>query len=85
MSVSIWLDILGWIGMSLFVLAYYLLSSGRIKLDGLCYQWMNLFGAIFVGASVVYKQAWPALVLEVVWGAIALGALVTSYVSRIKK
>lgn len=58
-----------------FVIAYYGISSGKLKADGLLYQWMNLGGAIAVSFSVFVKQAWPAFALEVVWGGIALVTL----------
>lgn len=73
------LEICGWVGTFLFVLAYFLLSGGRIGVNGWCYQIMNLLGAILVGASVFYKHAWPALALEFVWASIALGALAVHF------
>ncbi len=69
------IEALGWAGMITFVIAYYGISSGKIKVDSLLYQWMNLGGAIAVAFSVFVKQAWPAFALEVVWGAIALSTL----------
>jgi hypothetical protein len=73
---SVMLETLGWAGMVTFVIAYYGVSSGKLKADGKLYQWMNFGGAIAVGSSVFAKQAWPAFVLEVIWGAIALMALI---------
>ena len=69
------LELFGWLGTSLFVIAYYLVSCGKMKVDGRPYQLMNLVGAVAVGASVLPKQAWPAFALEVIWGGIALTAL----------
>ncbi len=69
------LELFGWFGTSLFVIAYYMVSCGRRKVDSRAYQLMNLTGAVAVGASVLPKQAWPAFFLEVIWGAIALAAL----------
>jgi hypothetical protein len=73
---EILLDTLGWTGGAAFVGAYYLVSAGKLKADGWEYQALNLFGAIAVGVSAFPKRAWPALGLEVVWGAIAVIALV---------
>ncbi len=69
------LELFGWLGTSLFVIAYYLVSCGKMKVDGRPYQLMNLVGAVAVGASVLPKHAWPAFALEVIWGGIALTAL----------
>ena len=69
------LELFGWVGTALIVTAYYLVSCGKASPNGRLYQSMNLVGAVSVGASVFQKQAWPAFALEVVWGAIALIAL----------
>jgi len=68
-------QILGWIGTFLIVLAYFVVSFKKMTADSRGYQLMNLFGAIALGINVFYKQAWPVLALEVVWGIIALLAL----------
>jgi hypothetical protein len=73
---DILLDVFGWAGGAAFVLAYYLVSAGKLKADGWEYHVLNLFGAVAVGVSAFPKKAWPALGLEVVWGAIALISLI---------
>lgn len=77
-------ETLGWIGTLTFVLAYLGVSTGKLKADSYLYQWMNLGGAIAIGFSVFVKQAWPAFVLEVVWCAIAIYALVRLILQRRK-
>ncbi|NTV28831.1 MAG: hypothetical protein HGA80_02000 [Candidatus Omnitrophica bacterium] len=72
---GIWLELVGWSGTAAFVVAYYLVSVGKLKPDGALYQWLNLGGAVAVGFSVFPRQAWPAFWLEVIWGGIALTAL----------
>ena len=73
---------LGWAGMITFLLAYYGISSGRLKPDGVLYQWMNLLGSIAVSISVFIKHAWPAFTLEVIWGGIALVTLIRIFKKR---
>jgi len=68
-------EISGWVGMALIVAAYFLISFKRIEAANRGYQLMNLFGAIGLGVNVFYQQSWPALALEIIWGAIALFAL----------
>lgn len=72
------LEILGWAGALAFVLAYYLVSCGRLQANRPLYHIINLGGALAVGSSVFFKQAWPAFALEVVWGGIAFVSLVRS-------
>ncbi len=75
-------ETLGWVGMITFVIAYYGVSFGKLKADGLLYQWMNFLGAIAIGFSVFVKHAWPAFALEVVWGGIALATLIRLLIRR---
>lgn len=65
----------GWVGSFLIVLAYFLVSYKKVDAGGKTYQAMNLFGALGVGVNVFHQQAWPAVALQVVWGIIAVLAL----------
>ncbi len=70
------IQIVGWVGTFLMVFAYFLVSYKKVDGSNKIYQTMNLLGAIGVGINVFHQQAWPALALEVVWGAIAIITLV---------
>lgn len=67
-------SVLGWLGASLLLLAYFLNSRNRIR-NQWVYHMMNLFGAAGLAVSTGYVHAYPALVLNVVWMGIALSAL----------
>lgn len=69
-------QIVGWVGTVLIVLAYVLVSTKKMDGSNTYYQLINLFGALGVGVNVFYQEAWPALALQVVWGIIAVLALV---------
>ena len=69
------IEISGWLGTILIVWAYYLVSVRKLDILDQTYQVLNLVGAFFLGVTVFYKQAWPALALEIIWAAIALYAL----------
>ena len=71
-------ETLGWIGTALVLLAYFLVSNKKMGSSNKYYQLMNLFGAIGIGISVFYKEAWPALFLQITWGGIAMVALIKS-------
>ena len=68
-------DILGWIGMILVLLAYVLLSIKKID-NGRTYQVLNLFAAIFMAIGVFPKNAWFSFALQIIWGIIAIVALI---------
>lgn len=72
-----WIQIVGWSGAVLVILAYVLVTSDKIEGEGRLYQWLNLFGAIGVGISVFHQKAWPALAIQAVWGVVALLALLS--------
>ncbi|MCK9344864.1 MAG: hypothetical protein M0P64_01910 [Candidatus Pacebacteria bacterium] len=65
----------GWVGSFLIVLAYFLISYKKIDAGSKAYQAMNLLGALGVGVNVFHQEAWPAVALQVVWGIIAVLAL----------
>ena len=72
---EILINISGWVGTVLIVIAYYLVSANKIPVTDKNYQWLNLVGSVLLGVNVLYRQAWPAFALEVVWGVIAIMAL----------
>lgn len=72
---EILIQIVGWIGTFLIVLAYLLTSNKKVDGSSKIYQTINLLGAIGVGINVFHQKAWPALALQIVWGIIAIVAL----------
>ena len=68
-------EIVGWIGGALILLAYLLLSAGRLDGKSRLYQWMNVFGAAGFVANGWYHDAIPSTVLNVIWMAIGGTAL----------
>ena len=68
-------DICGWIGMVLVLIAYALLSTKKKK-NGKVYQFLNLIAAVFMAVGLFPKNAWFSFALQVIWGIIALVAIV---------
>ncbi|MBR0460519.1 hypothetical protein IJI91_00795 [Candidatus Saccharibacteria bacterium] len=68
-------DIVGWIGMILVLLAYLLLSTGKIT-NGKLYQSLNLLAALLMAIGLFPKNAWFSFVLQVIWGLVAIFALI---------
>ena len=68
-------DIFGWIGMLLFLLAYGLLSINKIK-NGITYQLLNLAASLFMAIGVFPKNAWFSFALQIIWGIIAIVAII---------
>ena len=69
------IEIIGWGGMALILVAYILLSTGRIEGRSRAYQWMNVVGALCFIINSGYNGAIPSATLNVAWAAIGLYTL----------
>lgn len=66
----------GWLGAAALLLAYGLVSSGRLSPRGAPFQAVNLAGSLGLAANSGYHGAWPSVALNLVWMAIGAAALV---------
>jgi hypothetical protein len=60
-------EVAGWAGAALILLAYLLLSMGRLTGQSPAYQWMNVFGAAGFVINGWWHGALPSAVLNVLW------------------
>ena len=67
--------IAGWGAAVLIIVAYGLLTAGRLDADSRAYQWMNVVGAIGFIVNSGWNRAWPSAALNVAWAAIGVFAL----------
>ncbi|GAB4048536.1 CBU_0592 family membrane protein [Catellatospora paridis] len=74
MSSELLVEVAGWLGATALLLAYGLLSSGRIA-AGTTYQLLNLVGAVALAVNGVVHRALPSVAVNVVWLIIGLAAL----------
>jgi len=70
------IEAVGWIGAALVLIAYALLSSGRLTGRSAAYQLMNVIGAAGFVVNSGWNGALPSAALNVVWMAIGVAALV---------
>jgi hypothetical protein len=82
-TLQIVVEIVGWIGAGLILVAYLLLSAGRLEARSTIYQGLNLFGAIAFVINSGWNGAIPSATLNVIWAAIALFALVRMAQARV--
>ncbi|MBQ3436650.1 hypothetical protein IJG26_01700 [Candidatus Saccharibacteria bacterium] len=68
-------DVIGWIGMILVLIAYILLSLGKIG-NGYLYQILNFFAALLMAIGLYPKNAWFSFTLQIIWGIIAIIAII---------
>ena len=72
--VELAVEVAGWAGAVLILLAYLLLSMGRVTGQSLLYQGMNIVGAAGFVINGWWHRALPSAALNVLWlliGAIA--------------
>ena len=74
-AVELAVEIVGWTGGALILLAYLLLSMGRLTGRSAAYQWMNVAGAAGFVVNGWWHRAVPSAALNIVWAAIGLVAL----------
>ena len=68
-------DVFGWIGAVALLIAYGLISAGKMKGDGLKYQSLNLVGSAGLIINSTWYGAYPSTFVNVIWIGIAIVAL----------
>ena len=68
-------SVFGWVGAVALLVAYALLTRGRVQPAGLLYVGLNLVGSAGLAASSAAASAWPSAALNLTWLAIGLSAL----------
>jgi paired small multidrug resistance pump len=74
-----WFDWVGYLGVALILLAYFLLQANKLMGHGLVYQLMNVLGAFGVILSLSFSPGpinWPAFLMELAWIVIGVYGIV---------
>ena len=75
MSQAAFMDLLGWVGTIVYLIAYYLVSIKKVEGDSFSYQSMNIVAGILLVINTFYWRAYPSLGLNAAWIAIGLFTL----------
>ena len=67
----------GWAGAAVFLLAYLLVSRGKLHASSHLYQGMNIAGAVGLAISNSSHGAFPSATLNVMWICIGVHTLIT--------
>ena len=78
--VEIAVEVAGWAGAALILLAYLLLSAGKLTGQSLLYQGMNVVGAIGFVINGWWHGALPSAALNVLW--LLIGAVASVRILR---
>ena len=74
------IEIVGWAGAGLILVAYLLLSTGKLTGQSRLYQWMNVVGAACFVLNSGWNGAIPSATLNVVW--MLIGAVTLWQIAR---
>lgn len=69
------IDIIGWTGTILYLLAYGLVSAKKVESDSWAYQGMNLIAGTMLIINTLYLRAYPSVGLNIAWVGIAIVTL----------
>lgn len=75
-------DMVGLVGVSCILVAYYLLNAGRISSKSLSYQLINFCGAWLILFSLFFHWNTASVVIEIAWISISTMGMVKIYQSR---
>jgi len=76
------INILGWTGSVLYLLAYALVSAKKTQGDSLLYQGMNIVAGVFLVIYTLSLQAYATTGLNAVWTIIGLVTLGRKWFTR---
>ena len=82
MNTSLLIDILGWTGSTLYLLAYALVSMKKTEGDSLLYQGMNIVAGALLVIYTLSLGAFATTGLNAVWVAIGLFTLGRKWLTR---
>jgi hypothetical protein len=68
-------EVIGWAGALLILVAYALLSAGKLKARSLSYHLMNILGAAGFVVNSGWNGALPSAAMNVIWIGIGIYAL----------
>lgn len=73
------MDVLGWAGAVLYLIAYGLVSAKKVTGDSWTYQGLNLVAGTFLIINTLYLRAYPSAGLNIAWVGIAVLTLAQKF------
>jgi hypothetical protein len=76
------IQLIGWVGGVSLLLAYGLVTSGKLAATGSTYLAVNFFASIALGLSTAAAHAWPSTTVNALWLVIGLMPLTRALRAR---
>jgi hypothetical protein len=81
-SLEIVVEVMGWTASVLIVGSYALNIWGKIHANSKPYVWANIIGGLFFVVNTYYHQAYPSMMVNIVWVIIAIGLLCKPFFTK---
>lgn len=75
-------DVMGWAGAVLYLVAYWLVSMNKVGASSKEYQGLNIVAGVLIIVNTYYLKAYPSFGLNIVWVGIAVLTLVKKYYQK---
>lgn len=75
-SLELFVETLGWLASILIVGSYALNLWGKIEANSKLYVWANIIGGLFFVVNTYFHQAYPSMVVNIIWVIIAVVLLI---------
>lgn len=82
MLLTIFINIIGWTGSVLYLLAYALVSAKKTEGDSILYQGMNIVAGVLVIIYSLYLKAYATTGLNAIWAIIGFITLGRKWLTR---
>jgi hypothetical protein len=79
---KLFIDILGWTGSSLYLVAYALISAKKLEGDSALHQGMNIFAGILLVIYILYLGAYATTGLNAIWVTIGVFTFGRKWLTR---
>jgi hypothetical protein len=77
--------IIGFVGMALILLAFFMNQVKRWNQDDLVYDLVNFIGSALLVVSAVPARSWPFVILNTVWALVSFKDVITDIQRDMKK
>ncbi len=67
-----WPDFIGNLGVLAVLGAYFLLQTGRLRVDSIAYSLLNALGAVLISISLFYSFNLSSMIIEIAWFSISV-------------
>jgi len=79
------IEILGWIGSLLVLVAYALNMNKKLPADSATYYLLNILGSAFLIINTAYHHAFPSMAVNIIWVFIPVVTIIRQKTARKKK